>query len=951
MSENRYCIDYARLGTAGCKKCKTKIAKGTLRIAKVVSNPFSEDAGDMKQWFHVNCIFEMLKRARATTKKIEEPDDLEGWDTVKKEDQKLVLQCIKDFGSKTPTKTTKAAAAGKQQDVTPKKGAVKNKEDVTPKKGDSTLKDDGKLMADKGNSSSDLKNVVDSTDEKRADNSFREFRKLCASIADENGYLAKTNIVAKFIADGSSGDGFQGNLYLWIKLLLPGIVKRIYNIQSKQLVKLFSNIFGTYLEEMIEDLEDGDAAETIKTFYEKSTLCPPIKKSTLTLQEIDAYLEDLSNVTKEDDQMRILTKITKRCTSNDLKMVVRLIKHDLRINSGAKHILDAVHPDAYRAFQTSRNLKDVIEMVQAKSNGGGSLKIKASLMTPVLPMLAEACKSVEYAMNKCPKGMFAEIKYDGERVQVHKQGSNFSYFSRSLKPVLPHKVQHFKDYIPTAFPNANDLILDSEVLLIDTITGIPLPFGTLGKHKKTAFKDANVCLFVFDCIYYNGESLMDKPLNKRKEMLQKVMQEIPNHIMFSEMKVITKADQLNDMITKILRRGLEGLVLKDYQGIYEPGRRHWLKVKKDYLHEGALADTADLVVLGAFYGTGNKGGMMSTFLMGCFDPLRKKWCTVTKVHGGHDDATLKRLQKELKMEKISKDADKVPKWLDVHKNMVPDFVCENPEDSQVWEITGAEFSKTEIHTADGISIRFPRVTKIRKDKDWKTATNLDELRVLFKVSRDPSNLPDLGSSTSSKKSDDNGDHYGSETDVDEEMLSDTEVALKKPKTPVKRGKRSSGDDSDGSPVKKVARQTKLPFTRSPKKEAEKSKPVCKYGASCYLTKKAHREEFEHPPKSTIAKHPTKNPLPDVFTDVIIYLSKDEDDFDDLCRYIIAYDGELVNELNAVNATHVVTSDMIKLKRIEKKLSVKAEIVSIDWLQDCIKSKQLKPTGPYLHSRK
>ena len=88
--------------------------------------------------------------------------------------------------------------------------------------------------------------------------------------------------------------------------------------------------------------------------------------------------------------------------------------------------------------------------------------------------------------------------------------------------------------------------------------------------------------------------------------------------------------------------------------MYEPGKRHWLKVKKDYLADGAMADTADLVVIGAFYGTGNKGGMMSVFLMGVHDPHTDKWCTVTKVAGGHDDSTLARLQTELDMVKISK---------------------------------------------------------------------------------------------------------------------------------------------------------------------------------------------------------------------------------------------------------------------------------------------------------
>ncbi|TNN31547.1 DNA ligase 3 [Liparis tanakae] len=184
------------------------------------------------------------------------------------------------------------------------------------------------------------------------------------------------------------------------------------------------------------------------------------------------------------------------------------------------------------------------------------------------------------------------------------------------------------------------------------------------------------------------------------------------------------------MITRVIREGLEGLVLKDLKGPYEPGKRHWLKVKKDYLNEGAMADTADLVVLGAFYGKGSNGGIMSSFLMGCFDPLSKKWCTVTKCSGGYDDATLARLQKELDVIKISKEPSKIPGWLKIIKNYYPDFVIRDPQ------ITGAEFSRSEMHTADGISIRFPRMTRIRDDKDWKTATNLSQLKELFRISKE-----------------------------------------------------------------------------------------------------------------------------------------------------------------------------------------------------------------------
>lgn len=77
--------------------------------------------------------------------------------------------------------------------------------------------------------------------------------------------------------------------------------------------------------------------------------------------------------------------------------------------------------------------------IDLRVGGRAPVNLQAFLSLP--PPKAEACKSIEYAMKKCPNGMFSEIKYDGERVQVHKDGDHFSYFSRSLKPVLPHKVR------------------------------------------------------------------------------------------------------------------------------------------------------------------------------------------------------------------------------------------------------------------------------------------------------------------------------------------------------------------------------------------------------------------------------------------------------------------------------------------------------------------------------
>ncbi|XP_053341540.1 DNA ligase 3 [Clarias gariepinus] len=932
MAEQRFCVEYAKRGQAGCKKCKDKIVKGLVRIGKIVPNPFSESAGEMKEWYHVKCMFEKLERARATTKKIEDITDLEGWEELQDEEKELINKLVADLAAKTnssPKKKVQAKLNTSGQlsapSADPTVNAPRKFSGFTASKAGSSSSSPGPSPA-KAPHGSVLSAQFCQPDHK--DCLFREFRKLCAMVAERSSYNAKTEIIKDFLKKGSGGDKFKGDLYLTVKLLLPGVVKSVYNLNDKQIVKLFSRILNCNQDEMVRDLEQGDVSETVRMFFDASKSFPPSTKSLLTIQEVDASLNRLAQLTKEDEQQAELEAIAKKCTGNDLKCYIRLVKHDLKINSGAKHVLDALDPNAYDAFKASRNLGDVIDRVlrnqQDASNGNGPrkhLSVEATLLTPVQPMLAEACKSVEYAMKKCPNGMYSEIKYDGERVQVHKSGDHFSYFSRSLKPVLPHKVAHFKEFIPQAFAGGHSMILDAEVLLIDTNTSKPLPFGTLGVHKKAAFQDAQVCLFVFDCIYFNGVSLMDKPLCERRKFLHDNMVEVPNRILFSEMKHVTRAADLAEMITRVIREGLEGLVLKDIKGMYEPGKRHWLKVKKDYLNEGAMADTADLVVLGGFYGSGSKGGIMSSFLMGCYDPASKKWCTVTKCSGGFDDATLARLQKELDMIKIVKDPSKIPPWLNIVKNYYPDFLIRDPEKAPVWEITGAEFSKSEMHTADGISIRFPRCTRMRDDKDWKTATNLPQLKELYRVSKETSDFEvTAGQSTSSKddKSSSGGDSGGSSPSTSNRATSSS--------------KANNGHTPKPKPVKPATTTTSVKTaTPSP---AKRKLPAEEHGA-----KKMKIEPVQSNRQSEAKASPAKadpkseKTLLDIFTGVKLYLPESVQDYEKLRRYFVAYDGELVPDYAAASATHTLATP---------EEGSKAQRVSSNWIWQCIKKRRLVP---------
>jgi DNA ligase-3 len=177
MADNRYCIEYAKTGRSSCKKCKSQIEKGVPRVGKITPNPFSDDEGDMKVWYHMRCMFETLKRAR-TAKKIETPADIEGFPDMKDEEKEEIRKLIAEFDVPKP-----AAKAGKTGTKT------------------------GKAAASKASGGASMQALLTSSS------------KL------------------------STSEGYTGDVYVLVKLLLPTAgKKRVYNLQSKQIVKLLSQV-------------------------------------------------------------------------------------------------------------------------------------------------------------------------------------------------------------------------------------------------------------------------------------------------------------------------------------------------------------------------------------------------------------------------------------------------------------------------------------------------------------------------------------------------------------------------------------------------------------------------------------------------------------------------------------------------------------------------------------
>lgn len=335
--EKLFLIEIAKQGRALCKKCRQKCSQGDLRIAKMVPNP--EGMGRMKNWYHVNCIFEAFLKQRPTTKRIESSEDLEGFDSLS---------------------TTNKSAIEKK--ISSCNGVFKQKlEKATKKNRNAMNKGNVFLQLGKNISDDSLSVSSDSSEGLHKDNYFRKFRTLVVNVSKVNDSSEKTNIIRDAFIKGIDGTGFKGDIVLWCKLLLPAVIKRVFHLQTTQLIKLFSRVFDINEKTILNYVEDqNDIGLAIQHFFEKSKKYKPARKSTLTLHEVDEFLETLTNLQKKDDQFQHFKSFIEKCTGNDLKVIIRLIKHDLRMNAGTKHVLEALHPNAYILFQSCRDIRTVI---------------------------------------------------------------------------------------------------------------------------------------------------------------------------------------------------------------------------------------------------------------------------------------------------------------------------------------------------------------------------------------------------------------------------------------------------------------------------------------------------------------------------------------------------------------------------------------------------------------
>ena len=584
---------------------------------------------------------------------------------------------------------------------------------------------------------------------------FSEVASTFTQLEAISGRLEMTRLLADLLKKSSP---HEAEIICNISLgqLNPPHIGTQFNVAEKLMIKAIAHVLHVteaHVQEKAKEL--GDLGSVFNDHALKND-------KALTVQQVQMKLYDIEQISgtgSQDEKINQLSALLGSLDADSAKYVVRIVLGKLRLGFSDMTIIDALSwmetgdkslrtiiEDAYNICadigliaQTLK--KDGIDAVE---------KMQIHLGIPIRPAAAERLPTARAIIEKIGNCV-AQPKLDGFRLQIHVDKTGSTTLSSELRRTGATPVVHFFSRnlqdMSAMFPDlkaavekldVKELICEGEAIVFDPNTHVFLPFQETIKRKRKhgieeAMTEFPLQLFLFDLLYLDGKEYMSDTHANRRNALLKVFKNVTDTtVQVLEEKYVSTAKELEDYFASNIASGLEGLVVKKDDSIYQPGKRNfnWIKLKRQ--EEGHLEDTIDCVVLGYYSGEGKRAGFgIGAFLVGVYNPTEDRFETVAKIGTGLKDADWVELKKKCDAIAVSQQ----PKNVVCAKDLVPD-VWTNPE--LVVLIRADEITMSPVHAAGktesrlGYALRFPRIMGYRPDKTAAEATTVAEVEHLYK---------------------------------------------------------------------------------------------------------------------------------------------------------------------------------------------------------------------------
>jgi DNA ligase 1 len=546
---------------------------------------------------------------------------------------------------------------------------------------------------------------------------FFLFCQVCEQVAATTKKLAKAAILQPYLAALPDDDLVRAARFL-AGAPFPLHDARVLNVGGAVIREVVLGLSGGELDEWRRlNVQLGEPGEAAGVLLQGHAASAP----TLTLAAVDAAFVAIEAARGPSKKAPLLRELLSVATVLEARYLIKIITGELRIGLQEGQLEDALARAAglpVGAVQWANMLLGDIGETALRARHGTLGEARMRLFHPLKFMLASPIQDPQEIRRSIGGSFFVEDKYDGIRGQAHIGDGRVALFSRTLDDVSAS----FPELAPALQPLGDDLILDGEVLAAKD--GRILPFRALqprlGRKQVSAelLAQTPVVFVVYDLLYHAGEVLLEVPLRERRRRLEALFQnaaatqEHGHKVTPSLLYEVDDLAQIDTLFDGARGRGNEGLMVKDPQSSYKPGRRgrEWLKVKK------ALA-TLDVVITAAEWGSGKRRKFLSDYTFA--------------VRASEDDATLLNVGKAYSG-LTDPEVQQLTDWLLAHT--IQDFGRVRLVEPQIVLEVAFDVVQPSKRHKSGYALRFPRIVRIRDDKPPSEIDTLDAVRRLAQES-------------------------------------------------------------------------------------------------------------------------------------------------------------------------------------------------------------------------